>query len=101
MRRETIDNFGPGVVLRKASRRESHLVVELTEGRNRQVRRMFESAGHEVMRLKRVQLGALDLGALAPGEWRDATRQEMRRAFRGLPVRPKSDGSPGRGDVRS
>ena len=69
------------VTLRKASARESHLTVELREGKNRQVRRMFEAIGHEVTRLKRVSLGGLELGALEPGEWREVTRAELRAAF--------------------
>jgi len=69
--------------LRKASARESHLVVELRSGRNREVRRLFEGIGHEVTRLKRVRFGGLELGALEPGEWRDLTRAELRAAFPG------------------
>lgn len=69
------------VTLRKASGRESHLVVTLQEGKNREVRRLFESIGHEVTRLKRVALGPLDLGNLQPGEWRELTRDEISRAL--------------------
>jgi 23S rRNA pseudouridine2605 synthase len=72
----------PGeVIVRKASSRESHLLVTLREGRNREVRRLFEAIGHEVTRLKRVRLGELELGELAPGEWRELSRAEIRRAF--------------------
>jgi 23S rRNA pseudouridine2605 synthase len=70
-----------GVAVRKASSRESHLIVELREGRNREVRRLFEAIGHEVTRLKRVQLGGLTLGELQPGEWRELSRADLRRAF--------------------
>jgi len=69
------------VTLRKSSKRESHLTVELREGKNREVRRMLESVGHEVTRLKRVQFGALTLDGLRPGEWRRLTRTEVARAF--------------------
>jgi 23S rRNA pseudouridine2605 synthase len=69
------------VTLRKASGRESHLVVELREGKNREVRRMFEAIGHGVTRLKRVRLGALELGDLEPGEWRDVSRDEICAVF--------------------
>ena len=69
------------VTLRKSSKRESHLTVELREGKNREVRRMFESVGHEVTKLKRVQFGALTLDGLRPGEWRRLTRTEVARAF--------------------
>ena len=74
------------VTCRKASRRESHLIVELREGRNREVRRLFEGIGHEVTRLKRVSLGGLELGDLVPGRWRDVTPGELRAAFPQAPV---------------
>jgi pseudouridine synthase len=73
--------------LRKTSGRESHLLVELTEGRNRQVRRMFEAIGHEVTALKRVKLGGLDLGRLEPGQHRGLSPREIVNAFPGAPVR--------------
>jgi 23S rRNA pseudouridine2605 synthase len=69
------------VVVRKESDRESHLTVELRRGRNREVRKLFESIGHEVTRLKRVRFGGLELGNLAPGEWKELTRQEVEAAF--------------------
>jgi 23S rRNA pseudouridine2605 synthase len=69
------------VTVRKASARETHLVVELRQGRNREVRRLFESIGHEVTRLKRVGFGGLDLGALPPGAWRELTLNEVETAF--------------------
>jgi 23S rRNA pseudouridine2605 synthase len=74
------------VQVRKRSRRESHLVVSLREGRNREVRRLFETVGHEVTRLRRVALGGLDLGSLAPGRWRRLTPGDVRAAFPGAPV---------------
>jgi 23S rRNA pseudouridine2605 synthase len=77
------------VVLRKASARESHLTIALDEGRNREVRRLLGAIGHEVTRLKRVQLGGLALGALGPGEWRDVSPDEIRAAFPGAPSRPR------------
>lgn len=81
------------VEVRKRSGRESHLVIRLAEGRNREVRRLCAAVGHEVTRLRRVAFGGLELGALAPGAWRELTRAELRRAFGpGVPV--------GRGPVR-
>jgi 23S rRNA pseudouridine2605 synthase len=45
------------------------------------VRKLFESIGHEVTRLKRVRFGGLELGNLAPGEWKDLTRTDVEAAF--------------------
>jgi 23S rRNA pseudouridine2605 synthase len=69
----------PGVTVRKRSKRETHLVVELRQGRNREIRNMFAGIGHEVTRLKRVQFGGLELGDLPPGQWRELTRADVRR----------------------
>jgi pseudouridine synthase len=46
------------------------LEIVLTEGKNRQVRRMCAALGHEVRTLARVKVGGLPLGELPPGEWR-------------------------------
>jgi 23S rRNA pseudouridine2605 synthase len=69
------------IVLRKASSRESHLIVRLTEGKNREIRRMFLKFGHEVMALKRVSYGSIELGALRPGEYREIKPNELHCAF--------------------
>ena len=53
------------------------LGVELHEGRNRQVRRMLAQIGHVVLRLRRVRLGPLALGSLAPGDYRPITPREL------------------------
>lgn len=52
------------------------LVLCLTEGRNRQVRRMTASVGYPTLRLVRAQIGELTLAGLTPGEWRDLTQPE-------------------------
>lgn len=65
------------VAVRKASGRETHLTVTLTEGKNREVRRLLAAVGHEVTRLKRVAFGGLELGDLAPGRWREVGREEL------------------------
>ena len=55
------------------------LEVTLSEGRNRQIRRLCEAAGITVTRLKRVQEGQLCLGDLPVGAWRDLTEDEIKR----------------------
>ena len=75
------------VMIRKASARETHLIVRLTEGRNREIRRMFASTGHDVTALARIAIGSLELADLAAGEWREVSRGEIRSAFPAAPVR--------------
>ncbi len=53
------------------------LEMTLYEGRNRQIRRMCESADLKVIRLVRVAIGRLSLGELSPGTWRRLTPQEV------------------------
>lgn len=70
----------------KRSGRETHLSVELTEGKNREIRRMMAAVGHEVTRLKRIAFGALRLGDLQPGQWRAVSIADARRAFPHAPI---------------
>jgi 23S rRNA pseudouridine2605 synthase len=79
--------LGDGTVSRPARVRalgagrgaQAWLEIVLTEGKNRQVRRMCAGVGHEVRELVRVAIGALALGDLPPGRWRELTPAEMRR----------------------
>jgi 23S rRNA pseudouridine2605 synthase len=73
------------IELKKASGRESHLVVTLSEGKNREIRRLFFSVGNEVTRLKRIAFGGLELGELPVGETRELSREDIRNAFPGVP----------------
>lgn len=50
---------------------DSWIELTITEGRNRQVRRMTAAVGHPTLRLIRVRIGAWELGKLQPGEWQD------------------------------
>lgn len=54
------------------------LRLTLTEGKKREVRRMVAGCGYEVLRLKRVRFGNIQLGRLPGGTWRRLTRDEVR-----------------------
>ena len=69
------------VHVRKRSARETHLIIELVEGKNREIRRLCSAVGHEVTALRRVAVGGLEIGNVAPGAWREVSRAEVRRAF--------------------
>lgn len=60
----------------------SLVALTLTEGRNRQVRRMFAAVGHPVKRLVRTAIGPLMLGRLKPGTFRRLAPQEVRSLYR-------------------
>jgi pseudouridine synthase len=64
-------------VLRAGAR--TMLEVVLTEGRNRQVRRMLAAVGHRVRRLVRVGIGGLELGKMKAGEYRELSWEEVRQ----------------------
>jgi 23S rRNA pseudouridine2605 synthase len=74
---------GPGELLRakrarvlRAGEQNAWLEIVLDEGKNRQIRRMLESLGIEVLRLIRVAVGPLQLGRTAKGEFRALTVEE-------------------------
>ena len=60
----------------------SDIVVSIHEGRNRQVRRMFDAVGHKVLLLRRIRFGTLELGDLRRGEWRELTQEEIEALHR-------------------
>jgi 23S rRNA pseudouridine2605 synthase len=69
----------PAVVARlRDSGKYTHLRMTITEGRNRQVRRMLEAAGSKVLELVRVAIGPIRIGELQIGKWRHLTEAEVR-----------------------
>ena len=64
------------------------LCLTISEGRNRQVRRMTAAVGHPTLRLVRVAVGPVSLGEIAPGQWRALTSEEL-----GALKRLRDDGS--------
>jgi len=58
------------------------VLVTIHEGRNRQVRKMVEQVGHQVVMLRRIRFGPLKLGDLPRGMWRELTEEELRELSR-------------------
>ncbi|HEY4433416.1 MAG TPA: pseudouridine synthase [Candidatus Cybelea sp.] len=73
------DGRAAGAKLRVLAVRREHSVVDVTihEGRNRQVRRMFEAIGHPILALTRTRFGPLRLGSLPAGHVRGLTDKEL------------------------
>jgi 23S rRNA pseudouridine2605 synthase len=64
------------------------LRIVIHEGRNRQVRRMFEAVGHPVRRLVRVRIGPLRDPSLRPGEWRELAQHEVKALIEAAAANP-------------
>ncbi|MEB3197509.1 MAG: pseudouridine synthase [Candidatus Sericytochromatia bacterium] len=60
------------------------VALTLTEGRNRQVRRMTAAVGHPTLRLWRAAIGPLQLADLPPGAWRALTTAELQAVYRSV-----------------
>ncbi len=96
---EALDRLRRGIGLEGGRTRPAQVGVEgrggggtwlrivLREGRKRQIRRMLEAVGYEVLRLIRVRMGPLQLGRLKPGEHRELTPAEL-RAIRAIREEP-------------
>jgi len=54
-------------------------IIELTihEGKNRQIRKMFETLGYTVLRLKRIAIGSISIQGLEEGKWRYLSKKEI------------------------
>ena len=63
----------------KGSRPTTKMTISIHEGKNRQIRRMCSAVGLPVWELRRIRMGPIGLGRLKPGQWRDLTRDEVRR----------------------
>ena len=92
---EALDRLRRGVVLEDGTRaapakinkfteteHNSWFEVVLHQGRNQQIRRMFDLIGYSVVKLKRIRIGFLMEGGLRPGEWRLLTQAEVSRLLK-------------------
>jgi len=74
----------PAVVTRlRDSGKYTHFEITLTEGRNRQVRRMVEALEAKVLKLVRVRIGHIAIGRLPIGKWRLLTVSEVASLHKG------------------
>ncbi len=72
------DHAQPQSVRRTEDRgKYSWLEIVLTEGKNREVRRMIEAVGYKVLKLVRTGIGSLTLAGLEPGKWRELSPAEI------------------------
>lgn len=81
-----IDNYKTApakVKLKSIDKKEKRSILEITihEGHNQQVRKMFESLGHEVIKLKRERYAFLTLDGVKTGEYRPLTIKEVKRLY--------------------
>lgn len=96
------ESFAPCTIEWLKEGPNSWFEVVLVQGRNRQIRRMFEAIGCFVMRLRRIAIGPLTLASLGPGEWRKLTDREVHQLHQALGGRVPQGPKPGpaRGRVR-
>ena len=104
--REVLDTLRRGVHLaeglaratsvrvRKMFKQSTLLEIVLSEGKNREIRRILAKVGHKVLRLKRVAIGRLRLAGMAPGEVRRLTTHELRSLRGSRPAKTKNAGTP-------
>jgi 23S rRNA pseudouridine2605 synthase len=87
LRRGTfVDNerLAPCEIVRLKGHDNPWFEVTLHQGRNQQIRRMFQAIGHPVEKLRRVRIGSLGNEKLAPGEWRFLSEHEISEFQRGF-----------------
>jgi 23S rRNA pseudouridine2605 synthase len=64
--------------LLSANNTQSVLELEMTEGKNREIRRLLAAVGWNVLRLQRIKIGPISLGELPTGKWRTLTEPEIK-----------------------
>src|SRR5258708_28944125 len=97
----------PAVVTRvRDSEKYSFLEMTITEGRNRQVRRMLEAVQSKVLKLVRIAIGPIRIGDLPIGKWRNLTPEEVhalrgRATSKGIADKRHARGQQMRGDLKN
>lgn len=98
---EKIEKLGVGVYLKEINRTtrpckvwrsgENEFHIVLTQGINRQIRRMCKNVGLRVVRLKRIRIENISLGDISPGEYRELTDSELKELKKRLKGTKKSN----------
>ena len=89
------------VEILKVGRDHTHqLAFTLSEGRNRQIRKMCSQAGFTVLDLVRVRIGPFKIGAMQPGDWRELTDADVRSLKKPMPAHLKRPPLPQPGGAR-
>ncbi len=77
------ERTAPAAIRRvEETRTNAWFQVVLHQGRNQQIRRMFDAIGHSVLKLQRVAIGPLRDEKLTPGSWRPLTASEVKRLMK-------------------
>ncbi len=71
----------PAIVKRLSSKR---FIIQLKEGKNRQIRRMVKKTGNHVIALKRIRVANIELGNLPEGAWRYLTKMEIKQLLQSI-----------------
>ena len=69
----------------------STLEIAIHEGKNRQIRKMCDSIGHPVIKLKRITIGNINIGSLPLGKWRYLTQKEIQNLQNNLTLKDGND----------
>jgi len=79
------EKSGPAIAREiRATDKHTWFELTITEGKNRQVRRMFEAIGHPVLKLVRIRIGGLELGDLPVGKFRILSSKEASQALKAV-----------------
>jgi len=79
------EKSGPAIAREiRATDKHTWFELTITEGQNRQVRRMFEAIGHPVLKLVRIRIGGLELGDLPVGKFRILSSKEASQALKAV-----------------